>query len=140
MKKFAAFLSILMVLALMVGFMPTGSVFAKAPGTSVLVVHNNTNGNVIFNLGGTEQFTLLPGISFITIDAAMHNYYASLPCNIQKSGTINLNVNKELYFFCKHTKGIEMFNFSRRYVAPVFVCIFPTAPIKQGFIWECVPA
>ncbi len=139
MKKFAAFLSILMVLALMVGFMPTGSVFAKAPGTSVLVVHNNTNGNVIFNLGGTEQFTLLPGISFITIDAAMHNYYASLPCNIQKSGTINLNVNKELYFFCQHTKGFEMYNYSRRYVAPVYCPIL--GPIRQDFPFGfCPPA
>ena len=141
MKKLAAFVSIMMVLALMVGFLPTGSAFAmKDPGMVVLVLHNNTGGKVTFSLGDvSEQYTLQPGITKLTLDATWHTYYASLPCNVQEAGSINLNVGKELYFFCKHTKGIEMFNFSRRYVAPVFVCIFPIAPFKQGFTWECLP-
>ena len=137
MKKLAAFVSIMMVLALMVGFLPTGSAFAmKDPGMVVLVLHNNTGGKVTFSLGDvSEQYTLQPGITKLTLDATWHTYYASLPCNVQESASINLNVGKELYFFCKHTKGIEMYNFSRRYVAPV--CIFPTRPYTLFTAWEC---
>ena len=123
MKKFAGILSIVMLLAMMVGMLPTGTAFAaKDPGSVVLVIHNLTGGAVNFSLtdsNGVHTMTSLPkGITEMTLAVGDYSFFAGLPCG-NRSGGFHMNTGKELYLSCG--KGddvagvnINLYNFARR--------------------------
>ena len=114
MKKFAALFSVLMILVMVAAIMPTGSAFAKDPGTSVLVVHNNTGASVTMVLSGVSGMTTLDkGITFITMSAGWHTYYTNTPCKIY-TGTLNMNVSRELVLTCKPQTIGDIASWSRR--------------------------
>jgi len=135
MKKLAAFFSIVMILALMAGLLPTGSAFAKKdPGTINLNIHNRTGKLVNFELVGPDgvhkQYVLPTGLTVMSLSQGWYDYFASLPCG-NRSGEFNLNVSKELYLTCGVGAGVDIYNFARRYTAPVCVYEF-TAPIQAA--------
>ena len=136
MKKLAAFLSIVMILVLMAGLLPTGSALAKKdPGSINLVIHNRTGGKVNLDLvdpeGVHHQVTLPTGLTILPLAQGWYDYFAGLPCG-DKSGNFQLNVSKELYFSCGKGVNIEMYNFSRHSPEPVCVAPMPFGPVGLG--------
>ena len=105
MKKLTGIFSMIILLSLVLAaFLPTGSAFAaKDPGSSILVIHNNSGGKVNFDLqdgGGVHHTYSLPtGQTTLTLPADTYGFFAGMKCG-DRSGQFNLSVSKQLYLTC----------------------------------------
>ena len=96
----------LVVFVLLFSTLPTSSVLAKKSVSNVsITVKNRTGGLVTLALvdqnGKRVAFSYEPGLVDFSVLEGRYTYYASTPCGVQ-SGVFNLNVSKQLDFFCNN--------------------------------------
>jgi hypothetical protein len=104
MKKTSVPLAFLTLLTLLFSFLPLNTVLAKKGDTSLtLTIKNRTGGPITVLLTDAEghhfPFTFAPGVTNQDVFEGHFSYYASTPCG-NRSGDLNLNVTKELFFSC----------------------------------------
>ena len=114
MKKFLSmFFAVISILALLVSYQPASQAMALKDKTDItLKVKNRTGSQVLISLvDESGTYTLLryqPGVSSTVIHEGKYTYYASTRCGI-KSGNFNLNVTKQLDFYCQHGANIALY-------------------------------
>ena len=125
------------ILALLFSYLPVDSALAKKAKTNVTIkVKNRTGSLVLISLVDTSgAYSLLkfqPGVTNTVVAEGRYYYYASTICGI-KSGYFNMNVTKQLDFYCEHGVNIALFVPHRNFCFAVWD--FSRIPGPSYHVW-----